>query len=198
MLYYIVMKIQEKLLTVNQYSRPGKKLSEKRALILHWVGVGGQRAEAVRSYFDKSCPKEKRYASAQYCIDLDGTVFRLIPDDEVAYHCGSSQPDPESKKIYTDWAREVFGKYASDPAGNSPNNASLGVELCVIDNEGNFTSDTLAAARDLTVFLCAKYQISIERIGTHKMVVGWKDCPLLWAKRPELFEAFKKEVEKRL
>jgi N-acetylmuramoyl-L-alanine amidase len=192
------MKLQERLLTLNQYSRPGRKLAEKRALILHWVGVGGQRAETVRSYFDRDCPKERRYASAQYCIDLDGTVFRFIPDDEVAYHCGSSQPDPVSKKIYTDWAREVFGRYASDPAGNSPNNASLGIELCVIDNKGNFTPDTLDAAVKLAASLCGEYQIPLERVGTHKMVVGWKDCPLLWARQPELFEAFKKEVGKRL
>jgi N-acetylmuramoyl-L-alanine amidase len=192
------MKLQERLLTVNQYSRPGKKLAEKRALILHWVGVGGQRAEAVRSYFDKDCPKEGRYASAQYCVDLDGTVFRFIPDDEAAYHCGSSQPDPVSKKIYTDWAREVFGRYASDPAANSPNNASLGIELCVIDSKGNFTTDTLDAVAELAASLCGEYQIPLERVGTHKMVVGWKDCPLLWARQPELFEAFKKEVGKRL
>jgi N-acetylmuramoyl-L-alanine amidase len=198
MLYYFVMKIQEKLLTVNKYSRPGRKLAEKRALILHWVGVGGQKAEAVWSYFEKNCPKEERYASAQYCVDLDGTVFRFIPDDEVAYHCGSSQPDPGSGKIYTDWAREVFGAYASNPTGNSPNNASLGIELCAIDNKGNFTPDTLCAAAELAAFLRKVYQIPLERVGTHKMVVGWKDCPLLWTRQPELFEAFKKEVEKRL
>jgi N-acetylmuramoyl-L-alanine amidase len=188
------MKIIQKLLTVNEYTRPGKKIPEKRAVILHWVGVGGQKAMTVWEYFEYGCAKEKRYASAQYCIDLDGAVYQLIPDDEVAYHCGSSQADPRSGKIYTDWARGVFGKYAADPKRNSPNNASIGIELCVIDNEGNFDPRTLQSAVEMTAHLCKAYQIPLEQVGTHNMVVGWKDCPRLWTKFPEKFDQFKTRV----
>jgi N-acetylmuramoyl-L-alanine amidase len=188
------MNITKKLLTVNEYTRPGKKIAEKRAVILHWVGVGGQRAKSVWEFFEHTCPKEKHYASAQYCIDLDGAVFQLIPDDEVAYHCGSSQADPKSGKIYTDWAREVFGKYAEDPQRNSPNNASIGIEMCVIDSEGNFDPRTLESAAELTAQLCEAYQIPLERVGTHNMVVGWKDCPRLWTRYPEQFVRFKTRV----
>jgi N-acetylmuramoyl-L-alanine amidase len=189
------MKIIEKLLTPNQYSRPCKKMAEKRALILHWVGVGGQRALSVWEYFEYGCIREKRYASAQYCIDLDGAAYRFIPDDEVAYHCGSSQNDPLSGNIYTDWARKVFDKYALDPQRNSPNNAAIGIEMCVIDNEGNFSPETLRSAVELTAELCGKYQIPLDRVGTHHMVVGWKDCPRLWTRFPHKFNEFKKEVQ---
>jgi N-acetylmuramoyl-L-alanine amidase len=188
------MKIIEKILSENEYTHPqGRKLAEKRAVILHWVGVGGQKALSVWDYFEHSCAG-KTYASAHYCIDHDGTVYRFIPDDDVAYHCGSSQIDPKSGKIYTDWARKIFGKYAEDPEHNSPNNAAIGIEMCVLDNDGNFSAETLGAAAELTAFLCKTYRIPIEQVGTHNLVVGWKDCPRLWTRYPGKFEDFKKEV----
>jgi N-acetylmuramoyl-L-alanine amidase len=140
----------------------------------------------VWNYFETGY-KRKTYASAHYCVDLDGTVYRLIPDDDVAYHCGTSQLDPKSKRIYTDWARKVFGRYAEDPKLNSPHNAAIGIEMCVTDDEGNFTPKTLLAATELTAHLCKTYQIPIERVGTHKLVVGWKDCPRLWTRYPRKF-----------
>jgi N-acetylmuramoyl-L-alanine amidase len=187
------MNVIDKLLTKNDFSRPGRVMREQRAVILHWVGVGGQRAESVRQFFE-AAGKEKRYSSAHYCIDLDGTIYRLVPDNEIAYHCGSSQPDPASGKIYTDWAWNVLGPYVADPKKSSPNSAALGIEMCVVDNEGNFDPRTLEAAAELTGDLCKKYGIPKERIGTHHMVVGWKDCPRLWTRHPELFEEFKNRI----
>jgi N-acetylmuramoyl-L-alanine amidase len=188
------MKLTEMFLTPkNEYSRPGTPLAEKRAVILHWVGVGGQRAESVRRFFEAG-KQTQHYSSAHYCIDLDGTVLRLVPDDEVAWHCGSSQSDPASRKIYTDWARQVFGKYAEDPEHTSPNFVSIGIEMCVLDNDGHFSPETLKAAEELTAELCRKHKIPLESVGTHNMVVGWKDCPRLWTREPALFEQFKQNV----
>jgi N-acetylmuramoyl-L-alanine amidase len=188
------MEVIDKFLSEDRYTHPkGRKLAEKRAVILHWVGVGGQKASTVWSYFEHVCAG-KTYASAHYCIDLDGVVYRFIPDDDVAYHCGSSLPDPGSKRIYTDWARKVFGPYAENPDTHSPNEAAIGIEMCAVDDEGNFSPETLRAAAELTACLCGTYRIPLECVGTHKLVVGWKDCPLLWAKHPEKFDDFKKEV----
>jgi N-acetylmuramoyl-L-alanine amidase len=187
------MKIIEELLTINDYSRPGRALREKRAVILHWVGVGGQRARVVRNFFENA-HRDKHYSSAHYCVDLDGTIYHLVPDNEVAYHCGSSQIDPESRRVYTDWARKVFGSYVEDPSRNSPNNAALGIELCVAGNDGNFTPQTLEAAVELTAHLCKTWNIPPEHIGTHHLVVGWKDCPRRWAAHPDEFDIFKEQV----
>jgi N-acetylmuramoyl-L-alanine amidase len=188
------MKIIEKHLTVNTYSRPGRPLGAVKGIILHWVGVGGQRAINTWGYFENDCPKDKHYSSAHYIIDLDGTVYHAIPDSEVAYHCGSSQPDPKSGRIYTDWARLKFGPYAENPAINSPNNCTIGIELCVIDNYGNFTPETMEAARELVVKLLKENHLTIEEVGTHNKVVGWKDCPRLWARDQHKFDEFKEGV----
>jgi N-acetylmuramoyl-L-alanine amidase len=189
------MKIIEKLLTVNQYSRPGRPLGAVKGVILHWVGVGGQRAINTWGYFENGCPKDKHYSSAHYIIDLDGTIYHAIPNNEVAYHCGSSQPDPRSGKIYTDWARVKFGPYAENQTINSPNNCTIGIELCVIDNNGNFTPETLAAARELVAKLLKETNLTIEEMGTHNKVVGWKDCPRLWTKEQYKFDEFKESVK---
>jgi N-acetylmuramoyl-L-alanine amidase CwlA len=46
--------------------------------------------------------------------------------------------------------------------------------------------------------LLEKNNLSVEDIGHHNKVVGWKDCPLPWVKNPELFEVFKDEVKNKM
>ena len=190
-----ILHITEKLLTKNEFSRPGKMLKEVKGIILHWVGAPMQRANATWTWFEQNCPKEGHYSSAHYIIDLNGEVIRAIPDNEVAYHCGSSQPDPASGKIYTDWAREHFGDYAANPTGNSPNNCTIGIEMCIIDDNGNFTAETYEAAARLTAKLIKENKLLISDIGTHKAIVGWKDCPMLWSRSPALLNEFKEKVK---
>ena len=191
------MKIIEKFMTVNQYSRPGRRLAGCKAVILHYVGIPNQRALTVWNYFANDCPRNKHYSSTQYIIDLNGDVYHTMPDDEVAYHCGSSAIDPVSGRIYTDWARSKFGFYASDPTKASPNFCTIGIELC-FDKQGTFTSETLDAAVELVEKLLTENNLTTEDIGHHKMVVGWKDCPLPWVKNPDQFEKFKNRVREKM
>jgi N-acetylmuramoyl-L-alanine amidase len=188
------VKVIEKLLTINTYSRPGRPLGEVRAIILHNGGIAGQRAPVIYDYFNCDCPRLKHYSSSQYGIDIDGTVYRWVPENEVAYHCGTEKIDPASGRVYTDWARSVFGRYAEDYKVNSPNNASIGIEMCILDAQGNFEHRTLQTAWELVAELCRNYKVPLDRVGTHNMVVGWKDCPMLWTRHPERFEEFKVDV----
>jgi N-acetylmuramoyl-L-alanine amidase len=179
----------KKFLTVNPYSRSGRRLSFCKAIIFHSTGVPGQRAQTVWNYFEKCCPREKRHASYHFIIDLDGEIFETIPVNEVAFHCGTNRKDPVSGKVYTDWAREKFGRFAADPKNNSPNNCTIGIGLC-IDRQGNFTMDTINSAIDMALMLQRQKKLTTDDIGTHKQVVGWKDCPLPWIREPELFDEF--------
>ena len=191
------MDITEKLLTINPFSRPGRRLTECRAVILHFVGIPSQRASTVWNYFERDCPRNKHHSSTQYIIDLNGDIIRAIPDNEVAWHCGSSAVDPASGKIYTDWARRKFGHFVSDPTKSSPNFCTIGIELC-IDGKGNFTPETINAAVSLVAKLLQENNLTAEDIGHHKLVVGWKDCPLPWVKEPKLFEEFKDRVRSKM
>jgi N-acetylmuramoyl-L-alanine amidase len=188
-----MMNVIENYLTINQYSRPGRRLVVCKGIILHDVRIPNQRAAITWNYFEIDCSRNKHYSSAHYIVDINGDILHAVPDNEVAYHCGTDKIDPASGRIYTDWARRKFGDYASDPAKNSPNNCTIGIELCV-DRQGNFTNETTIAAIALVAKLLEKNNLSVEDIGHHNKVVGWKDCPLPWIKNPELFEVFKDRV----
>jgi N-acetylmuramoyl-L-alanine amidase len=189
------MNIIEDLLTINEYSRPGRKLKEVKGIVLHWTGNPGASAKANRDFFESRKTGAQGYGSAHYIIDLDGSIIRDIPDDEVAYHCGSSQVDPASGKIYTDLARKFFGDYCLNPSGNSPNNASIGIEMCPLDALGHFTVETWKATEQLVVQLLKQFNLGVDRITTHEQVVGWKSCPLLFHNHPEELTRFVTEVQ---
>ena len=191
------VNIIEKLLTINAYSRPGRRLAECRAVILHYVGVPSQKAAVTWDYFEKICPRDKHYSSAHYIIDLNGDIYHAVPDNEAAYHCGSSTIDPASGRVYTDWARRKLGHYVIDPTKNSPNNCTIGIELC-IDAMGNFTVETENAAVELVAKLVGVNNLTSEDIGYHQQVVGWKNCPLPWVKNPTLFDFFKDKVRNKM
>jgi N-acetylmuramoyl-L-alanine amidase len=191
------MNIIEKFLTLNTYSRSGRRLVECKAIILHYVGIKNQRAPITWNYFETACPRDKHYSSAHYIIDLNGDIYHAVPDNEVAYHCGSEKIDPASGLIYTDWARKKFGHYVYDPTKNSPNNCTIGIELC-IDENGNFTTETYNSAVELVTKLVNGNDLTTEDIGHHQLVVGWKNCPEPFTKNPELFDEFKNMVRTKL
>jgi len=191
------MNIIEKFLSINPFSRSGRKLAVCKGIVFHYVGINNQRALTTWNYFEKDCPSDKHYSSAHYIIDLNGDIFHAVPDNEAAWHCGSSAVDKASNRIYTDWARMKYGFFANDPAITSPNYCTIGIEMC-IDAQGNFTPETLQAAVELAAKLLDEKKLSVDDIGTHNLVVGWKDCPLPWVKLPALFDEFKDKVKARM
>ena len=186
------MRLEEKLITPNEYSRPGTKRHETLALVMHWTANPHADALANVRYFENRKTGMAGYGSAHYVISQDGLILRCIPECEVAYHCGSSQKDPASLKVYTDLARRLFGDYCYK--STSPNLCTIGVELCPVDSAGRFADATLEAAVDLAADIMVRYGLDSERLVTHQQVVGWKDCPRWWVKHPEAFEAFKLQV----
>jgi N-acetylmuramoyl-L-alanine amidase len=46
------MNIRKEFLTVNPFSRPGRKLSAVKGIVLHWVANAGTSAMMNRNYFD--------------------------------------------------------------------------------------------------------------------------------------------------
>ena len=183
------------MIEINQYSRPGKKLHQVMAIVLHWPAWANRSAKDVYDYFGDAIPVEKRFASSQYVIGLSGEVVQIMPESEVAYHCGSSQIDPESKRLYTDKAREIFGKYAIDHDRISPNLCTIGIEVCHVDNMGNMTAETIEAVKTLCADLCFRYGLDpTQRILRHYDVVGWKNCPRYWYENPDKFDELKSEI----
>ena len=189
------MKIIKDYITINEYSRPGTILKEVLGVVLHWTANPSANAKENRDFFENRKTGCGGYGSAHYIIDQDGTIIAAVPEIEVAYHCGSNKRDPASGEFYTDEARRRFGKYASE--NNSPNNCTIGVELCPIDFDGNFSDATINAAIELCADILKRKQLTVFALTTHHDIVGWKDCPKLWTEKPALFEAFKYSVAEK-
>ena len=189
------MTIIRNLLTPNEYSRPQRPIKELLGIVIHWTANPKANAEQNRLYFEARRTGMNGYGSAHFIIGQDGTILQVIPANEIAYHCGTSQKDPVSGQIYTDYARKKFKHYAVDWQTTSPNYCTIGIELCPTDYDGNFTQKTIESAIDLCTYLCKKYGLTADDITTHHDIVGWKECPLLWTKKPELLNAFRQSVQ---
>lgn len=190
------MEIKKDFLTINEFSRPGKKLKEVLAVVMHWTANPGAAAKENRDYFEAKKAGMGGYGSAHYIVGIKGEIIHCIPEDEVAYHCGTSRTDPASGRIYTDYARQKFGKYALETS--SPNLCTIGIELCPVDLYGNFTASTVESAAELCAGICKRHGLAAQDITTHHNIVGWKDCPRLWTNRPGLLEEFKESVQKKI
>jgi N-acetylmuramoyl-L-alanine amidase len=167
------------------------------AIVLHWPGMAGQGARAVRDYW--ASPANSSGASAHCAIDQDGTIVQAIPWYERAYHVGSAQIDPVSMRIYTDFARELFGDFATQPKMTSPNHCTIGIEMCHVDEAGTYTPETVAAAVELCSYLCGQYHLDpATRIIRHVDVVGWKRCPAWYIDHPEDLDAFRAAVAEKM
>jgi N-acetylmuramoyl-L-alanine amidase len=177
------MNIQKDLLTVNPFSRPGKKLTGVKALVIHWTGNAGSTARQNRNYFESlkgqslSDPAA-RYASAHFIVGIEGEVIQCIPAEEMAWHVGA--------KTYTP---EALGRL-----GNYPNNCTVGIELCHPSADGHFNTETLRAAAELCALLCVQSGLDPARdIWRHYDITG-KNCPKWFVDYPDRFDDFKESV----
>ena len=162
------MEIQEKLLTINPYSRTGEKLQSVKQIVVHWVGNAGSTALANRNYFE-SLKDKHIYASSHYIVGLNGEIIRCIPEDEVTYHAGSSKV----------------------------NRNSIGIEDCHPDWNGKFNDATYNSLVELCADICRRYGLSVNNIIRHYDVTG-KDCPRYYVNNPEEWVKFKNDVANKL
>lgn len=144
-------KIDQILLPVNKYTRPGRKITPK-GVVIHWTANEGVNADAERhaDYFSGASV----YASAQYFADED-SIVQLIPDNEMAYHVGARS-------------------YRTSKYGSYPNSTMIGVEMCVNSN-GNF-KETWKRSVWLVAHLLKKHNLTINELERHHDITG-KDCP---------------------
>ncbi len=144
----IDLEINEQLLTVNEYSRPGTELKEVNGIVIHYIGNPGTDAQANRDYFEGlKDGTADTYASCHYIIGLDGTVIQCVPDNEVAY------------------------------ASSNRNVDTISIECCHPDESGAFTEETFSSLVKLTAQLCREYNLSTDEVIRHYDVDG-KPCPL--------------------
>lgn len=163
------MEIQEKLLTLNPYSRSGEKQNKIEYLVIHWVGNAGSSALANRNYFENLKNTHRTYASSHYIVGLNGEIIRCIPDDEVAFHAGSY----------------------------SMNRKSIGIENCHPDWEGKFNENTYNSLIELCAKLCKKHNIPINNVIRHYDVTG-KNCPKYYVEYEDAWKQLKQDINNKI
>lgn len=166
------MKIEQKLLTINPYSRPGTKRSKTTKIAIHYVGNPGSTAIANRNYFNNLANTGAAYASSHYIIGLEGEIIKCVPEEEIAY------------------------------TTNSANAYSIGIECCHPNADGVFTATTRKALVELCEDLCKRYNLNpLTDLIRHYDVTG-KSCPLAWASNTGIkyqdWCQFKEEVKKHM
>ena len=178
------MKVEKNLLTINKFSRPGRKIDSVRGIVIHWTGNAGSTPVQNRNYFEslKDQAEPRKYASAHYIVGVYGSVLQCVPEDEVAYHAGSV--------FYRDGIEKRLGGY--------PNSHTIGIELCHPEADGVFTKETYDSAVELTAVLLKKYALNPQKdIYRHFDITG-KICPKHFVNNPSAWKTFCSDVEKYL
>ncbi len=127
------MKIIDSLLPAGRRNRPGGANSMEY-ITIHETGnyASGADAAAHAAYLKTTSEK----VSWHYSVDENG-VYRHIPDNEVAWHAGTSE-------------------------GNT---RSIGIEICV-NGDGNFNR-AIENAASLVRYLMGLHGIPLERVVQH-------------------------------
>lgn len=163
---------------VNQYTRPGIKNHGVKGIVWHYTADPGATAQNERDYFDGTCVRSERYASAHDVIDTK-QVVHMIPHNEVAYH-----------------AHDNNRCLVSQLADNA-NFTAIGVELC-IDKAGKLEDVTYQNAVAYGVELAKQYKLDPLKDFFRHYDVTRKNCPAFWVSDPAGFEKFKKDVTEKL
>lgn len=172
------LNLEQKLLTVNEWSRPGTKLHKLRGIVLHWVENPMTDIEHNWEFFESRKSGTKGYGSAHFIIGIDGKVLQCIPLDEVAYHAGPTEATTKIAKSYL---------------SNWPNGCTLGIEFCHMDWTGEYTKKTWDAGVKLCAQLCNQFGLSECDLYTHDFITK-KGCPRWFVNHPDEFVRFEDDV----
>ncbi len=167
--------IDEQLLTINDWSRPGIPCDEITAVIIHYLGNPETSAQQNHDYFESLKDNQERIddgeldkddaisMSANFVIGTEGEIIECVPPGEIAY------------------------------ASNSANSYSVSIEDCHPDETGKFTDATYDSLVKLTAYVCDMYDLGRDDILRHYDITG-KECPLYFVEHEDEWEKFKDDV----
>jgi len=178
-------KIRKKILPINQFSRPGRKLVSIKGIVVHWTGNPGGTAKEHAKYFaslaDQNPHDEQydRYAGAHYFVDISGEIVQLVPTDEMAYHVGSRE-----------YPENILNKFNT----TYPNNCLIGIEMCHPDETGEFTDSTYQSTLHLITWLLDEFDLTLSDVVRHYDVTG-KVCPKWFVENEDAYKQFREDLD---
>lgn len=166
---------QNKFIKPSKFTRPQKKLTGVRKIVIHWTANYGATALNHFNYFNSL---KDRYASAHLFVDKKEALC-LIPLDEVAYHANDGS---------------YRGILELQPNANM---LSIGVEMCV-EKDGSFHPDMLSRTVEIVAELCKQYNLDPIADVVRHYDITHKSCPTPFVKNPQQFVDFKNDVKFKL
>ncbi len=158
--------VEQDLLPVNEYSRPGTPLETVNGIVVHYVGNPNTTAKQNRNYFANLAKTHETSASSHFVIGLDGEIIQCVPLSEISY------------------------------CSNKRNVDTVAIECCHPDDTGKFTDATYSSLIRLLKWLSGEYGLSRDDIIRHYDVTGkicpkwYVDNPDDWEKlRDDVFAA---------
>ena len=161
--------VEQDLLPMNQWSRPGTTLERIDGVVIHYVGNPDTPAQANRNYFASlASGEEGTYASSHFIVGLEGEVIQCVPLTEIAY------------------------------ASNERNADTVAIEVCHPDETGEFSDVTYDRVVELTAWLCEEFHLDPQTDVIRHYDVSGKRCPLYYVENPEAWTAFLADVTAQL
>ena len=134
--------VDQDLIPVNRYSRPGTELRKIKGVVIHYVGNPATTAQANRDYFANLSLTGDTYASSHFVVGLEGEIIQCVPMTEVAY------------------------------CSNERNDDTISIEVCHYDETGEFSSVTRESLVKLTAWLVHTFDLKTEGVIRHYDVTG--------------------------
>lgn len=135
-------EINEKLLTINEYSRPGTPLNEVNGIVIHYTANPGTSAINNRDYFEGLRISKTTSASSHFIIGINGEIVQCIPLNEIAY------------------------------ATSERNIDTISIECCHKSKDGKFTKETYNSLVQLVSWLLCEYNLKSNSVIRHFDVTG--------------------------
>ena len=134
--------IDQQLLPLNQWSRPGRPLMEVNGVVVHYVGNPGTSAQNNRDYFANLALTHQTYASSHFVVGLEGEIIQCVPLSEISF------------------------------CSNDRNDDTIAIEVCHPDDTGVFGEETMASLIRLTAWLRETFDLETDQVIRHYDVSG--------------------------
>lgn len=135
-------EMKVRLLTVNEYSRPGFALEKVKGVVVHYTANPGSTAMQNRNYFEGLKDSHATKASSHFIIGMKGEIVQCIPTAEIAY------------------------------ASNNRNKDTISIECCHPDKSGQFTEQTYQSLVRLVAYCMGRFSLTTDDVIRHHDVTG--------------------------
>lgn len=185
------MEIRKDFVAPGKGARPGKRLTDCRGLVIHWIGAAQSRAEVIRKNY------EQEPYGTQYVIDWnDGHIIQCMPENEVAYHVGAEQ--------YTKTKEQICGR-------DNPNWHLVGIECCIGDKAipkdwstsgrhmdlGKLSQTQYSALVAFAADFLKGHKLTVDNLYRHYDITG-KLCHVWFVKDGSRWNRFKADVKQKM